>query len=123
MTVDALTKLKITSSGFIVLRPDLEARIVETTSRGENELWSSQNLDRQLRLLESLVPKTVCYPSVNFRAVSSAFRPKQAFVRGLTPSYSVHLQCYHQICAWFSTWNAFQPRLSARRARRPFPDL
>ena len=65
MAMDGLTKLGIALSGFIVLRPNLEARIAATTSCGENKLWSSQNLHQQLRLLENLVPK-VCYPSASF---------------------------------------------------------
>ncbi|KAN0078023.1 hypothetical protein V8E55_010080 [Tylopilus felleus] len=52
-----LTRLNITSSGFIVLQPNYEERVLATTSRGENELWSSQNLYRHLQLLESLVPR------------------------------------------------------------------
>ena len=63
--MDDLTKLGIVLSGFIILRPNLEARIAATTSRGENKLWSSQNLHRQLQLLENLVPE-VCYSSASF---------------------------------------------------------
>ncbi|KAN0078031.1 hypothetical protein V8E55_010088 [Tylopilus felleus] len=52
-----LTRLHITSRGFILLKPNYEERVVATTFRGENEFWSSQNLYRHLQLLESLVPQ------------------------------------------------------------------
>jgi hypothetical protein len=59
MTADYLTKLKITFTGFIALKPNSEKRIGETTSLGENELWSSANLYRQLLVLETLIPRKV----------------------------------------------------------------
>jgi hypothetical protein len=60
MTTEDLTKLKITFTGFIGLKPNLKERIAETTSLGQSQLWSSANLYRQLYLLESLIPRTVC---------------------------------------------------------------
>jgi len=60
MTMENLTKLKITFTGFIDLKPNSEERIAATTSLGQSELWSSANLYRQLHLLESLIPRTVC---------------------------------------------------------------
>ena len=59
MTGETLTKLKITFTGFIALKPNSAQRIVATTSLGENELWSSANLYRQLLVLETLIPRTV----------------------------------------------------------------
>jgi hypothetical protein len=58
--MDSFTKLKITFTGFIDLKPNSEERIAATTSLGQNELWSLENLYRQLHLLESLIPRTVC---------------------------------------------------------------
>jgi hypothetical protein len=60
MTVENLIKLKITLACLIDLKPNYEERIVATISLGKNEFWSSENLHRQLRLLESLIPRTVC---------------------------------------------------------------
>ena len=62
MTMENLIKLKITFTGLIDLKPnsELEERIAATTSLGQSELWSSANLYRQLHLLESLIPRTVC---------------------------------------------------------------
>ena len=48
VTAEILTKLKITSTEFIALKPNSEQRIEATTSLGEDELWSSANLYRQL---------------------------------------------------------------------------
>ena len=59
MTAEYLTKLKITFTGFIALKPNSEKRIGATTSLGEDELWSSANLYRQLLVLETLIPRTV----------------------------------------------------------------
>ena len=53
-------KLKITFTGFIVLKPNSKNRIAETASLGQNELWCSANLYRQLHLLENLFPRKVC---------------------------------------------------------------
>jgi len=53
--------MKVMYAGTIDLKPNLEERILATsTSLGENELWSSANLHCHLQLLESLVPRTVC---------------------------------------------------------------
>ena len=60
MTMEALTKLKITFTGFVGLKPNSEERIAATTFLGQSELWSSANLYRQLQLLESLIPRRVC---------------------------------------------------------------
>ena len=59
MTLESLTKLKITFTGYIALKPDSEKRIVATTSLGKDELWSSANLYRHLLVLENLIPRTV----------------------------------------------------------------
>ena len=59
MTAETLTKLKITFTGFIALKPNSEQRILATKSLGENELWSSANLYRHLLVLETLIPRTV----------------------------------------------------------------
>ena len=59
MTAETLTKLKIVFTGFISLKPNSSERIAATTSLGENELWSSANLYRQLLVLETLIPRTV----------------------------------------------------------------
>jgi hypothetical protein len=56
MTEENLTELKITFSDIMVLKPDLEEHIMATISLGQNELWSSANLYRQLHCLENLVP-------------------------------------------------------------------
>jgi len=58
MTMENLTKLNIRFTGLIVLKHNSEERIAATTSLGQNELWSSANLYRQLHLLESLIPRT-----------------------------------------------------------------
>ena len=113
MTAELLTKLKIVSTGS-------EAQFREThrgDCLGQSELWSSANLCRQLRLLDSsLVPRMVCNDLSIFLLLAYSARPKQALVRGLMYSSSAHLQCYHQISAWLSTWNTlFQPLLLARR--------
>ena len=124
MTTEHLTKLKIISTGFIDLKPNSEERIAATASLGQSGLWSSANLYRQLHLLESLVPRMVCNDLSIFLLLAYSARPKQALVHGLTHSSSAHLQCYHQISAWFSTWNTlFQPLLSARRVCQLFRDL
>ena len=65
MSEGSLTGLKISAGGFLVLKPDLDARIAETSGRGESALWSSQTLHRHLELLEGLVPRTVWYLSTN----------------------------------------------------------
>jgi hypothetical protein len=119
-----LTKLKIMCTGILDLKANSEERIAATASLGQSELWSSVNLCRQLRLLESLVPRKVCNDLSIFLLLAYSARPKQVLVRGLTRSSSAHLQCYHQISAWFSTWNTlFQPLLSARRVCQSFRDL
>jgi len=72
---------------------------------GQNELWSSANLYHQLQLLESLVPRTVCNNLSIFLLLtySATARMKQVLMHGLMRSSSVHLQCYLQISAGFST--------------------
>jgi hypothetical protein len=60
MTMEDLAKLKIQFTGFINLKPYSDERLAATASLGENELWSSANLYRQLYLLESLIPRMVC---------------------------------------------------------------
>ena len=59
MTTEHLTKLKIISTGFIDLKLNSEKRIAASASLGKNELWSSENLYRQLLMLETLIPRTV----------------------------------------------------------------
>ena len=63
MTYEDLTKLNITCSDVLVLYPNWENRISETTSLGQDELWSSTNLYRHLALLGSVDRRspTVCY--------------------------------------------------------------
>ncbi|KIJ51002.1 hypothetical protein M422DRAFT_204014 [Sphaerobolus stellatus SS14] len=58
MTLEDLTKLNITFAGTLSLKPNLEERIAATTSLGQDKLWSSPNMYRQLHLLESLIPRT-----------------------------------------------------------------
>ncbi|KAG1727127.1 hypothetical protein EDB19DRAFT_1750969 [Suillus lakei] len=58
VTIEDLTKLKIKLTGRLRLKPDRDTRIAETTSLGQSALWSSENLYRQLNLLESLIPRT-----------------------------------------------------------------
>ncbi|KAG2336610.1 hypothetical protein BDR05DRAFT_953227 [Suillus weaverae] len=58
MNATDLTKFKIMFTGHLLLKPNLNELVAATTSLGQNELWSSTNLYRQLLLLESLVPKT-----------------------------------------------------------------
>ncbi|KAH7910224.1 hypothetical protein BJ138DRAFT_1009256 [Hygrophoropsis aurantiaca] len=58
ITMENLTKLNITFTAFLYLKPNPEERIAATTSLGQNELWSSANLYRHLHLLESLIPRT-----------------------------------------------------------------
>src|SRR6266404_1524873 len=123
MTVDNLAKLKITSTGFIDLKPNSEECITGTASLGQSELWSSVNLHCHIHLLENHITRNVCNNLSIFVLFTYPFRP-QARVCGLMHSCSVHLQCYHQISAWFSTWNVlFQPLLSARQVCQPFLDL
>ncbi|KIL63616.1 hypothetical protein M378DRAFT_164290 [Amanita muscaria Koide BX008] len=57
---DNLSKLNITFAGSISLKSDLDERIATTSSLKEDDLWSSNNLYRQLNLLESLVARSVC---------------------------------------------------------------
>jgi hypothetical protein len=103
-------------TGFISLKPESEERAVKTVSLGQSELWSSTNLYRQLELLETLVPRTVCDNLLILLPLTYSTRTKQALVLGLTRSSSAHLQCYLRISTWFSTWNTlFHPLLSARR--------
>lgn len=61
VTSDDLTKLHISSTGHIALKHGSEClpRISETTSLGQDELWSSKNLYRQLQVLSTLIPRTV----------------------------------------------------------------
>ena len=56
---DNLSKLNITFAGSISLKSDLDEHIVTTSSLKEDDLWSSNNLYRQLNLLESLVARSV----------------------------------------------------------------
>jgi hypothetical protein len=60
MTMEDLAQLNITSTGNIYLKLNSKERIMVTATLGQNELWSSTNLHRQLHLLENLVPRTVC---------------------------------------------------------------
>lgn len=60
MAEENLTMLKVTSAGFMLLKPDLEERIMATMSLGQNELWSSTNMHRQLLWLQGLIPREVC---------------------------------------------------------------
>ena len=114
MTEEHLNNWKITSTGFIDLKPNCEERIAVTASLGQNELWSSANLYRQLSLLESLVPRMVCNDLSIFVLLTCHFRLQQAPMHGLMCSSSVHLQYYHKISTWFSTWNMLsQPLLLA----------
>jgi hypothetical protein len=54
---DNLSKLNITFAGSISLKSDLDERIASTSSLKEDDLWSSNNLYRQLNLLENLVAR------------------------------------------------------------------
>lgn len=60
MNATDLTELKIMFTGHLRLKPNLNELVAATTSLGQNELWSSTNLYRQLLLLENLIPKSVC---------------------------------------------------------------
>lgn len=60
MDATDLTEFKIMFTGQLCLKPNLNELVAVTTSLGQNELWSSTNLYRQLLLLERLVPKSVC---------------------------------------------------------------
>lgn len=60
MNATDLTELKIMFIGHLRLKPNRHELVAATTSLGQNELWSSTNLYRQLLLLENLVPKSVC---------------------------------------------------------------
>ena len=63
-------------------------------------------------------------PAFVWVSKSSIFRTKQVLVHGLMHSFFVHLQCYHQIGTWFSTWNAlFQPQISVQWLQRTFLNL
>ncbi|KIL59052.1 hypothetical protein M378DRAFT_180985 [Amanita muscaria Koide BX008] len=55
---DNLSKLNITFAGSISLKSDLDERIATTSSLKEDDLWSSNNLYRQLNVLESLVARS-----------------------------------------------------------------
>ncbi|TDL20109.1 hypothetical protein BD410DRAFT_841469 [Rickenella mellea] len=57
MTVQNLTKLKIEFTGRLFLKPDFTERIAATTTLGQNEFYFSENLYRQLLLLEGLIPR------------------------------------------------------------------
>ncbi|KAF8237674.1 hypothetical protein L208DRAFT_1421509 [Tricholoma matsutake] len=85
MTAEYLTKLKITFTGFIALKPNSEKRIGATTSLGEDELWSSANLYRQLLVLETLIPRTTeasarAWIDAFFFRVSAMLPPNQRMV-------------------------------------------
>ncbi|KAG1789466.1 uncharacterized protein HD556DRAFT_1311416 [Suillus plorans] len=69
MTMEDLTKLKITCTGFIRLKPNLAERITATTALGQNELWSSVYLSRHLHFLGGHISKT----EANARAWIEAF--------------------------------------------------
>ncbi|KAG1772203.1 hypothetical protein EV702DRAFT_948590, partial [Suillus placidus] len=58
MNTTDLTEFKIMFTGHLCLKPNVNELVASTTSLGQNELWYSTNLYRQLLLLESLVPKT-----------------------------------------------------------------
>ena len=61
-----LTKPKLTPAGLMILKqPHDKERIAETASLGQNELWSSENLYRHLRLLKTTF-------QVNFQPSGSA---------------------------------------------------
>lgn len=60
MTMENLTKLKITFAGLLYLKPNSNERIAVTMSLGQDQLWSFANLYSQLHLLESLISRTVC---------------------------------------------------------------
>jgi len=55
---DSLSKLNITFAGGIILKSDLDERIATTSSIKEDDLWSSNNLYRQLNLFERLIAKS-----------------------------------------------------------------
>ncbi|KAK2463859.1 hypothetical protein APHAL10511_004164 [Amanita phalloides] len=55
---DNLSKLNINFAGSISLKSDLDERIVMTSSLKEDDLWSSNNLYRQLNLLENLIARS-----------------------------------------------------------------
>ncbi|KAH9979063.1 hypothetical protein BGW80DRAFT_1222200 [Lactifluus volemus] len=76
-SVEDLTKLKITFTGFLALKPNLEDRIVMTASLGQNELWSSANLYRQLQLLESLTRASAPWIDAFFFRVSAMLPPNK----------------------------------------------
>ncbi|KAI9441535.1 hypothetical protein H4582DRAFT_2073709 [Lactarius indigo] len=56
ITDNIWTKLKITFTGFIDLKPNSEEHIAATISLGQNELWSSANLYHHLHLLGNVIP-------------------------------------------------------------------
>ncbi|KAG1800027.1 hypothetical protein EV424DRAFT_1438853 [Suillus variegatus] len=62
MTMEDLTKLKITCTGFIRLKPDLAERITATltatTALGHDEFWSSVYLSRHLHFLGGHISRT-----------------------------------------------------------------
>ncbi|KAG1767433.1 hypothetical protein EDD22DRAFT_967839 [Suillus occidentalis] len=58
MNATDLTELKIMITGHLRLKPNLNELVAATIFLGQNELWSSTNLYRQLLLLENLVPKS-----------------------------------------------------------------
>lgn len=70
MNATDLTELKIMFTGHLRLKPNLNELVAATTSLGQNELWSSTNLYRQLLLLENLIPKSA---EVTARAWIDAF--------------------------------------------------
>ena len=60
MTEKNLTNLNITLAGVLLLKQNLNERIMATMSLGQNELWSSTNMHRQLLWLQGLIPREVC---------------------------------------------------------------
>ncbi|KAF5381638.1 hypothetical protein D9615_005460 [Tricholomella constricta] len=85
VTDQTSAKLNITLAGILDLKPNLEKRIAETISLGQDEFWSSANLYRQLHVLEGLLPGTKeassrAWIDTFFFRVSAMLPPSQRMV-------------------------------------------
>jgi hypothetical protein len=71
ITRNDLAKLDIMFAGVLTLKHTWQDRVLTTTSLGNDQLWTSENFYRQLHLLETLVPRTVCQRVSSWAALIS----------------------------------------------------
>ncbi|KAG1906055.1 uncharacterized protein F5891DRAFT_976149 [Suillus fuscotomentosus] len=93
MIMEDLTKLKITCTGFIRLKPDLAERIMATTALGHDEFWSSA-LAQTLRAwiepflfrASAMLPSNTCMVlSMKWDVPATIVSLSNFYVNGMSP--------------------------------------